>query len=137
MDYKDQEFQDFLNEHKALSKSELEGLNFPRKNFKKPQSPGIYTGTLVAKEWGWNMSLISYFELGEGLIDLVKLTTYRNFKGAYIPSQGMVALEKEEVGTKYTLHLEKSTKKIYLNRLIKKDVNTLLSQEIINIFQNK
>ncbi|GAB7391540.1 hypothetical protein LGFR6_21630 [Lactococcus garvieae] len=52
MDYKEQEFQDFLNEHKALSQSELEGLNFPRENFKKPQSSGVYTGILVAKEWG-------------------------------------------------------------------------------------
>lgn len=122
MDYKEQEFQDFLNEYKALSQSELEDLNFPRKDFKKPQSPGIYSGTLVAKEWGQNMSLISYFELGEGFIELVKFTTYRNSKGTYIPVKGEVNLTDAEVGSKFTLFLNITRKEVFLLRILKGNV---------------
>lgn len=117
MDYKNQAFQDFLNEHKALSQLELEGLNFPRKDFKTPQRPGVYTGTLVAKEWGRNMSLISYFEVGEEFIDLVKFTTYRNSNGIYMPSRGEVGLENLEVGMTGILYLEREEDKIFLAKL--------------------
>lgn len=137
MDYKNQEFQDFLNEHKALSQSELEGLNFPRKKFKKPRIPGVYTGKLVAKEWGRNMSLISYFELGEDLIDLVKVTTYRNTQGNYMPVQGGINMVNAEVGRTYTLFLKETRNKSFLFRILSGDVNKNLLETLLKLYGEK
>lgn len=133
MDYKEQEFQDFLNEHKALSQLELEGLNFPRKNFKTPQSPGVYSGTLVAKEWGRNMSLISYFEVGEGFIDLVQLTTYRNSNGIYMPVQGEIGLENLDVGMTAILYFERKEDKIFLAKIKHGNIKTIFIDQLNNI----
>lgn len=133
MDYKDQEFQDFLNEHKALSQSELAGLNFPRENFKKPRSPGVYIGALVAKEWGRNMSLISYFEVGEGFIDLVKFVTYRNSAGIYMPLQGEIGLENLDVGMSAILYLERNEDKIFLAKLKPGNIKTIFIDQLNNI----
>lgn len=133
MDYKEQEFQDFLNEYKALSQSELEGLNFPRKDFKTPQSPGLYTGTLVAKEWGRNMSLISYFDVGEEFIDLVKFITYRNSHGIYMPAQGEIGLENLDVGMTAILYLERKEDKIFLAKLKPGDIKTIFIDQLNNI----
>lgn len=133
MDYKEQEFQDFLNEHKALSQSELKGLNFPREDFKKPRSPGVYIGTLVAKEWGRTMSLISYFEVGEEFIDLVKLTTYRNSHGIYMPAQGEIGLENLDVGMTAILYLERKEDKIFLVKLKPGNIKTIFIDQLNNI----
>lgn len=133
MDYKDQEFQDFLNEHKALSQLELEGLNFPRKDFKTPQSPGVYSGTLVAKEWGRNMSLISYFELGEDLIDLIKFTTFRN-KQTYTPPKGLINLEEATVGESYVLILDQHQNRIFLSQMILGTLENILVERLLNVF---
>lgn len=133
MDYKDQEFQDFLNEHKALSQSELKDLNFPRKDFKTPQSPGVYTGTLVAKEWGRNMSLISYFEVGEEFIDLVKFITYRNSHGIYMPTQGEIGLETLDVGMTTILYLERNEDKIFLAKLKPGNIKTIFIDQLNKI----
>ena len=133
MDYKDQEFQNFLNEHKALSQLELEGLNFPRKDFKTPQRPGVYSGTLVAKEWGRNMSLISYFEVGEEFIDLVKFVTYRNSAGIYMPLQGEIGLENLDVGMTAILYLEKKENKIFLAKLKHGNIKIIFMDQLNNI----
>lgn len=133
MDYKEQEFQDFLNEHKALSQAELDGLNFPRKDFKTPQSPGVYTGTLVAKEWGQNMSLISYFEVGEEFIDLVKFITYRNSHGIYMPTQGEIGLETLNVGMTTILYLERNEDKIFLAKLKPGNIKTIFIDQLNKI----
>lgn len=134
MEYKDQEFQDFLNEHKALSQSELEGLDFPRLKFKKPQSPGVYAGTLVAKEWGRNMSIISYFEIGEDLIDLVKFTTYRNSRGNYMSLKGEISLENAQIGEIYTLFLRCTKNKVFLEKISNKNILNVFVDECIKLF---
>lgn len=133
MDYREQEFQDFLNEYKALSQSELESLNFPRRKFKTLQSPGVYTGTLVAKEWGRNMSLISYFEVGEEFIDLIKFITYRNSHGIYMPTQGEIGLENLDVGMTAILYLERKEDKIFLAKLKPGNIKTIFIDQLHNI----
>lgn len=134
MDYKDKNFENFLNEYKALSSTELKRIGFPRKEFKRPQRPGIYTGTLVAKEWGRKMSIISYFECGEGLLDLVKFMTFRNSQGFYIPPQGELALDRAEVGEKYTLFLKEKEEQVYLASLTLGGVEDNLYQLFNTLF---
>ena len=134
MDYKEQEFQDFLNEHKALSQSELKGLNFPREDFKKPRSPGVYIGTLVAKEWGQNMNLITYFEIGEVVIDLVCFATYRNSRGAYIPHGGGIKIEEANIGLKYIICLKENSDNIFLYNIEVLSQEKLLSIIIERLF---
>lgn len=87
----------------------------------------------MAKEWGRNMSLISYFEVGEEFIDLIKLITYRNSKGNYIPANGEVNLVDSEVGTSYTLFLEGTINKVFLSRILLGDINKNLLETVTKL----
>ncbi|MFQ6323630.1 hypothetical protein [Lactococcus garvieae] len=88
---------------------------------------------LMAKEWGRNMSLISYFEVGEEFIDLVKFITYRNSKGNYLPAKGELNMVDAEIGTRYTLFLEKTTHKVFLSRILSGDINKNLLETVTKL----
>lgn len=96
---------DFINEKNAFTPQQTQRFGFPYWEYHSLKEKGFCLGQLVFKEWGKNMSLVTYFDLSSGFFGNGKFLTFRDSQAKYMPKGGHLDLAEVSVGEKFILEL--------------------------------
>ncbi|WP_251713478.1 hypothetical protein [Lactococcus ileimucosae] len=85
---------------------QTKAFGFPYWEYSSLHEKGFCLGQLVFKEWGKNMSLLTYFDLHSGFFGNGKFLTFRNSSSQYMPKNGHLDLSESKVGDFFILELQ-------------------------------